>query len=440
MISGGHAANHARKTALRSAMHEAREKTLWLLDQTPEAYLKLRVHDFYSPIGWHFGHIGMTEEAWTLCQAMRKKPLDSALSFLFANLPENPKDDRVHLPTRAEITAYLHATRSASLEALDEADIDPAEAAANPLLHDGYAWDFALQHECQHQETIAELLQLIRRSEGVPTDFPALTAFGPPAATQMMPIPGGSFRMGSNSRHGYDNERCEHEVNLLPFSLDRLPVTAAQWVQFMNQDGYLREELWSSEGWEWRTAQSVSMPEYWVRSGDGYAQFCATGLRAIRPNEPANSLSWFEADAYARWIGKRLPTEVEWEFAAAWDPDSAKVRKFPWGDSAPSPDLACFGLNEWHAQSPGSRNRGASAFGVLDMAGSVWEWTSTPFLPYPGFEPYPYDGYSKEHMDGHHFVCRGGSWATSAQILRCSFRNWYVPGYRQGLLGLRCAL
>ncbi len=425
-----------RKSKLRVELRAVRAKTLRLLEQTPERFLKLRVHDFYSPIGWHFGHIGMTEEAWTLCNALGRPPVNCALSFLFANLPENPKDDRVHLPSREQIIAYLAQTRRASLAALNCADL----SSKLPLLADGYAWEFALQHECQHLETIAELLQLICKQEGVSTDFPAQQEFDPPAATQMMRLAGGTFRMGSNWRHGYDNEKCEHNVEVSPFSLDRLPVTASQWVQFIDRDGYNREELWSAAGWEWRTREGASCPEYWVRHGNGYAYFSAVGLRAIQPNEPVSSVSWFEADAYARWIGKRLPTEAEWEFAAAWDANTKGMRRYPWGGAAPSPGQANFGLNNWHALPAGLRNSGSSSLGLLDMAGNVWEWTASPFVPYPGFEAFPYDGYSKEHMDGAHFVCRGGSWATAAPILRCSFRNWYVPTYRQGFLGVRCAL
>jgi iron(II)-dependent oxidoreductase len=152
-----------------------------------------------------------------------------------------------------------------------------------------------------------------------------------------------------------------------------------------------------------------------------------------------SSVSWFEADAYARWAGKRLPTEAEWEYAAAHDPAVGRSCVYPWGDDEPTPDLACFDIAEWQPAPVGDRPDGASALGLLDMAGGVWEWTASPFLPYPNFEAWPYDGYSREHMDGRHFVCRGGSWATSAPNLRCAFRNWYVPTYRQGFLGLRCA-
>jgi formylglycine-generating enzyme required for sulfatase activity len=392
-----------RKADLCRRLEAARHKTLQLLDRIPDELLKIRVHDFYSPIGWHFGHIAMTEEYWTLGQALGQQPCDAHLTFLFANIPANPKDNRVHLPDRAQIVAYLAQTRARTLRALWETDLD-TEA---PLLADGYAWDFAHQHECQHQETIAELLQLLCKHTVSPT-LPAGAGEAVIEAvptTEMVSIPGGRFCMGSDDRHGYDNEKRAHEVAVAPFRLDVHPVTAAQWVAFMRAGGYGRPELWTSEGWGWRLRERAERPEYWFPVG---------------------------------WQGKRLPTEAEWEYAAAFDPATGRTRLYPWGDAPqPPPDVDCDlrGSGALPITAADSRN----AFGLQDMAGKVWEWTSTPFLPYPGFVAYPYDGYSQDHMDGAHYVCRGGSWATDPRILRCSFRNWYIPTYRQGLLGLRCA-
>lgn len=385
----------ARKQAIREKMDAARQKTLGLLTWVPEDYFQVRIHDFYSPVGWHFGHIGMTEEFWVCEQALKQPCRDERLRFLFANIPDNPKDNRVHLPTREEIILYLAATRARTMQALEETDLDTDD----PLLADGYAWEFAHQHECQHQETIVELLQLITkrtRRIGYADAAGALEEHRQPAPTEMQAIPGGVFRMGSDSRHAYDNERDAHEVEVASFALDVAPVTSAQWLMFMQDGGYRRSELWTPEGWRWREQEEATAPEYWVPTPDGKAFLHAwpIGLKVFQPDAPVSSLSWYEADAYARWIGKRLPTEAEWEFAAK--------------DLDPVP-------------------------------GNVWQWTSTRFLPYPGFRAYPYDGYSLEHMDGKHYVCRGGSWATDACIRRPTFRNWYVPTYRQGLLGVRCA-
>jgi iron(II)-dependent oxidoreductase len=426
----------ARKQQLRDSLEQARTRTLRLFDRVPEALLTQRVHDFYSPVGWHFGHIGMTEEYWTVTQTLGKPCLDDALSFLFANIPDNPKDNRVHLPPREEIKEYLAETRRRALDALAEADL----TSDAPLLADGYAWEFALQHECQHQESIAELLTLLHQHTGSEKPVEELP-WESTHRTERVALPGGSFVMGSNDPHGYDNEKEEHVVEVAPFELDRTPVTAYEWSFFMIDGGYLRRELWSEAGWVWRTQENVQNPEYWYRPNrySWFTAYAPNGLRALDPDEPVSCLSWFEADAYARWAGKRMPTEAEWEYAAAYDLIQRRSRRYPWGDEAPDVTRACFGLERTQPSPVGSKPDGASAFGLLDMAGNIWEWTSTPFRPYPGFRAYPYDGYSKDHMDGTHFVCRGGSWATAAPILRCSFRNWYVPTYRQGFLGLRCA-
>jgi len=425
-----------RKERLKVEMTAAREKTLWLLDQVPEEFLKKRVHTFYSPIGWHFGHIARTEEYWIICQAVGRPCLDEHYTFLFADLPENPKDNRVNLPSRSEIVDYLAFVRRATFTALDEADLDSAD----PFLADGYAWEFALQHECQHQETICELMQLIQKASD-PFVIPSLRGISSesaagrdPSFLGMTKIAAGSFHMGSDDRHGYDNEKRAHEVRVEAFELAKTPVTASEWLAFISEGGYSRQELWSAEGWAWRESEDTTMPEYWLEPEDGYLYHGPHGLRAIHSNEPVSCVSWYEADAYARWAGMRLPTEAEWEYAAC-GPDS---RTYPWGGQEPD-GRACFAMTSWGPQPAGSYPSGASPFGVLDMAGSVWEWTSTPFLPYPGFEAFPYDGYSKDHMKGLHNVCRGGSWATSAKILRSSFRNWYVPSYRQGFLGVRLA-
>lgn len=425
----------ARREQLRYSLEKVRERTLWLLDMVPDEFLKVRVHNFYSPIGWHFGHVGRTEEYWICHKAMGKEVIDDHLSFLFADLPENPKDNRVNLPSREQIVEYLVRTRAGSLDALSSADL----SSENAFLADGYAWDFALQHECQHQETICEMLQLIQQAQlGEPTcatqQYTAVES-----EAEWVRVPGGVFTMGWNNVCSYDNEKAEHEVAVAPFELQRTQVTARDWLAFMADGGYLRRELWNGEGWAWRCANDVETPEYWHVLDGAYLFVGPKGLRAIDPMEPVSSISWYEADAYARWIGARLPTEDEWEYAARFDPATGESRFFPWGTESPDELRAVSAMHNWGARPVGERSAGDSALGIADMAGNVWEWTASKFLPYPDFRAFPYDGYSKDHMQGEHYCCRGGSWATADPILRCSFRNWYVPTYRQGFLGLRCA-
>lgn len=411
-----------RKAELARRLEEVRARTLWLLDRVPDEFLRKRVHAFYSPVGWHFGHVGRTEEAWAVNEAMGEPVRDSLLDFLFTDRPDNPKDNRVNIPDREGLREYLRETRVRSLDALHRADLQSDD----PLLAGGYAWDFAIQHECQHQETICEMLQLIQLEMGRPATVEPLP-WRRGIEPARVALPGGSFIMGTSDREAYDNEHDPHEVEVAPFAIDRSPATAFDWTEFMEDGGYERRDLWSDEGWGWLQREAVCRPEYWLPAG--HFMYGVLGPRPIHPDEPASSLSGYEAEAYARWRGGRLPTEEEWECLA-----SLTGGRYAWGGEEPSREKACFGMESLQPMPVGREQNG-----VLDLAGNVWEWTASAFLPYPGFCAYPYDGYSKAHMDGRHRVCRGGSWATASPLLRHTFRNWYVPSYRQGFLGVRCA-
>ena len=414
-----------RKAEIRLRLDAVRERTLGMLEKVPDEFLRVRVHEFYSPVGWHFGHVGRTEEFWTVGEALGQPLLDDRLTFILADTADNPKDDRIHIPDRAGLIDYLRRTRASVLRALDAADLDSPEA----ILADGYAWEFAVQHECQHQETIAEMLCLIqRRREQAPVEGDEWRLG---VRSELIDLEGGEFTMGSDDPFGYDNEKRAHRLTVSPFRLAKTPVTAYEWTEFIDDGGYSNPDLWTPEGWAWRERESASMPEHWIFTDGRWATHGPWGLRALHPDEAASGISAHEADAYARWTGRRLPTEAEWEYAAA-----LTGARYPWGDDEPTVSHANFGLDEW---APTPVGRYPATNGLHDLAGNVWEWTSSAFLPYEGFEAYPYDGYSKDHMAGKHRVCRGGSWATSPSILRRTFRNWYVPTYRQGFLGLRLA-
>ena len=187
--------------------------------------------------------------------------------------------------------------------------------------------------------------------------------------------------MGSNDPYGYDNEKCEHRVVVQDFKLGTKPVTAFEWTEFVADGGYRRPELWTEAGWAWRGVEEATLPEHWVHQADGaWATHGPWGLRALHPDEPVCGISAHEADAYARWAGMRLPTEAEWEYAA-----SSGAGKYPWGDDAPTSDRANFGLANW---GPAPADHRQTSNGLHDLAGNVWEWTSSAFLPYPGFEAY----------------------------------------------------
>jgi iron(II)-dependent oxidoreductase len=234
-------------------------------------------------------------------------------------------------------------------------------------------------------------------------------------------VDAGPFDMGHDGAgFAYDNERARHSVHVDAFAIDRLPVTNAAYLEFIDDGGYARPELWTDGGWDWRAANGVERPQYWTR--DGRVRDFEL-KHELDPALPVAHVSWFEADAFARWRGARLPTEAEWEKAARGaDPRHANIDQLGFG---PAP--------------AGAYPAGASACGALGMFGDLWEWTASDFTPYPGFQAFPYREYSEVFFGGDYKVLRGGSWATRPRVARSSFRNWDHPARRQIFAGLRCA-
>jgi gamma-glutamyl hercynylcysteine S-oxide synthase len=435
------------RAALRTALAETRRATLALMDLVPAEAFHRAIDPAYSPLGWHFGHIGMTEAYWVLEQARGDAPLRPAYQHLFSST-SRPRADRSEIPDQAAVRRYLEEVRSGVEAYLAGVDLGTPD----PLLRQGFIFFSVLQHEWQHQETIVELLRLAGCLPGEPAPLPLTPDAGkevfvdPPQNTlTQVRIPAGPFPMGAEADGplpdvaAYDNEKPLHEVEVPAFEIDAFPTTNREYIRFMAEGGYRRREWWTEEGWAWRAANGIEAPLFWQRGGRG-GWLCREigGLRPVAEDHPVSCVSWYEADAYARWAGKRLPTEAEWEKAASWDAAAGRKRRFPWGDEPPGGSRARFDLRRWSTAPVTAHSEGRSAAGCWDMAGNVWEWTASPFTGYPGFRAFPYDGYSAVYFDGPYKVLKGGSWATRGPILRCSFRNWYVPSYRQGFIGFRC--
>jgi iron(II)-dependent oxidoreductase len=220
------------------------------------------------------------------------------------------------------------------------------------------------------------------------------------------------------------------------FRIGRVPVTNVEWHAFVDDGGYDSPRWWSERGWGHRQANRLKAPQFW--NGDGTRTRFGR-VEDIPPDEPVQHLTYFEAEAYASWAGARLPTEVEWEKACAWDPLTERRRRFPWGDAAPTTELANLGGDALRPAPVGAYPDGASAYGVEQMLGDVWEWTSSPLRPWPEFTPMIYERYSQPFFDGDYQVLRGGSWAAGREVLRPSFRNWDHPIRRQIFSGVRLA-
>jgi gamma-glutamyl hercynylcysteine S-oxide synthase len=422
------------KPALAAQLDAARRRTLELLAPLSDEDLVKQHSPLMSPLVWDLAHTGHFEELWLLRTIASEQASDGRFDRVYDAF-ESPRAERPDLDQLSplEARAYIDDVRSRVLEVLEEIDLDSGD----PLLRDGFVYGMIVQHEYQHQETILATLQL--RDEPYPFQDEPLPAPEPPGETEAL-VEGGPFLLGTDEEAwAYDNERVAHEVELPAFWIDTAPVRNASYLEFVEAGGYAQRRYWSEEGWAWRTETSTEHPRFWQREGSGDWRRARLGRReTVPPDEPVQHVCWFEADAYARWAGKRLPTEAEWEKAATWDPHEGK-RRFPWGEVEAGPEQANLGQRRFRPAPVGSFPAGSSPWGCHQMLGDVWEWTSSDFLPYPGFEPFPYGEYSEVFFGSEYKVLRGGSWATHPVVARTTVRNWDYPIRRQIFAGFRCA-
>jgi iron(II)-dependent oxidoreductase len=383
-------------------LEEARRHTLRLIEPLTEEQLN-RVYDpILSPLIWDLGHIANFEEIWLVQRIGGREPLRGDLGELYDAI-EQPRKIRGELPIlRAdEVRPYMEGVRERTLEVLDGIQLDPEK----PLLADGFVYEMLLAHEYQHNETMLQLLQMVEAYEPIEVDgAPAVepVSEGP----EMVLVEGGPHEIGAPAvGFAYDNERPRHRIELESFWIDRTPVTNGEYVSYLEETG-------------------GEPPMYWERDGEGgWARTAMGRTEEVDPRLPVIHVSWEEADSFARWAGKRLPTEEEWEAAARGaSRKRANLDQFSFG---PAP--------------AGAYADAAPSSGAVQMLGDVWEWTSSDFTAYPGFCAFPYPEYSEVFFGDAHKVLRGGAWATRRDVVRTSFRNWDLPIRRQIFSGMRCA-
>ncbi len=353
--------------------------------------LRRQYHPDLSPVGWHIGHCALTECYWLREVVLGEPPPDESLHALY--FPEHSRKDRraAALPPRDELLAWAERThRDSRALATELAERMPDHA----LLRDGYLLDFLAQHYAQHLETMAYVLAQRARNADAP-EAPTIEPAPRSPLFEGVTLAGGRFVVGSDALAAYDNEQPSHEVNLAPTTLARDPVSNAEFLAFVEDGGYRRPELWTTAGWEWREASAIELPAFWCGEPGRRYERTAEGPRVLDADAPVAGLGFWEADAYARWAGARLPHEHEWEVLAS--------------------------------------------NGALRGVGQAWEWCANALFPYPGFRAFPYDGYSMPWFDGNHFVLRGGSEYTRGAVRRVSFRNFYEPDKRHLFAGLRLA-
>jgi iron(II)-dependent oxidoreductase len=252
-------------------------------------------------------------------------------------------------------------------------------------------------------------------------------------------VPAGRFVLGvdaADEPYSLDNERPGHVVELPAFRIGRSPVSNGEWAEFVADGGYAQRRWWSASGWQHRVDAGLERPLFW--SADGTRR--RFGIEEIVPaDEPVQHVCYYEAEAYAAWAGGRLPTEVEWEKACVWDPAAGLRRRWPWGDEPPNSTRANLGGGALRPAPVGAYPDGASAYGVEQLIGDVWEWTSSSLQPWPGFTPMLYGTYSAPFFGDDYRVLRGGSWGVAPSAVRPSFRNWDLPIRRQIFSGVRLA-
>jgi ergothioneine biosynthesis protein EgtB len=349
-------------------------------------------------------------------------------------------DADIDWPPVEEVLAYRDDTRERLLELVDEV----TTRTDSPLAARGRILNVVLEHEYMHQETLQYMfLELAPGTLRKPDDLPNYE-FGAAASAESVEVGAGEVVLGADFDaidFGWDNEFPEHRVRVGDFRIDRVPVTVGRWRDFVDAGGYRRPELWLDGDWHWRERIGLLHPPGWRRSDDGRWRYRTLfdDLDLDSVGDWPVALSLAEARAWCRWKGTRLPTEAELHRAFYGTP-GGEIRRHPWGDAAAEPGVhGNFDFANWAPTPVGSHPAGESAWGLLDTVGSLWQWTSSPFAPFPGFDAYipSYPGYSADFFDDRHFVMLGGSWATPAPLVRRSFRNWFQDRYPYAFAGFR---
>ena len=426
-------------------LQEARERTLDLVAPVSDLQLETVHSTLMSPLVWDLGHIAAFEDLWLVHRYGERPLLRDDLADVYDAF-ETPRAGRGDLPflRPPEARRYLAQVRERALEIIESRGVG-----------DGIIAELLVRHEQQHNETMLQTIQLAQL-EGLGSLACRGVAGGGAASNgdgggtgrtgftglEMVEVPAGECSIGAGGwadyGFAYDNERPRHHTDVRGYLIGRTPITNATYLTFVEGGGYERREWWSDEGWSWKEDYDITRPQGWT--ADLRSEWRLPGLEPLHPDRPVVHISWFEADAFARAHAGRLPTEVEWEKAATWDQEQQTFRRYPWGDDLLVPGRHANVDQRGGGTVPaGSLPAGVSPYGVLGMIGDVWEWTSSDFGGYDGFEPFPYREYSEVFFGDQYKVLRGGAWATRPRLASPTFRNWDFPQRRQIFSGLRIA-
>jgi iron(II)-dependent oxidoreductase len=430
------------RASIATHLQAARARTLLLTEAVDDRDLVRQHSPLMSPLVWDLAHIANQEELWLLRDVGGRDPILPETVDRLYDAFRHPRADRPALPLLdpGQSRRYVAEVRDRVTGLLERAPLHGSR-----LLENGFVFGMILQHEQQHDETMLATHQL-RAGE------PVLSASAPEPPPAPLPgsarrnapsevlVPGGPFTMGTDTEPwALDNERPAHQVDVAAFWIDTVPVTNADYRSFVEDGGYHDPRWWHPTGWTHRTQTGLTAPLFWKREGATWSRRQFGRVEEVPDDEPVLHVCWYEADAYARWAGRRLPTEPEWEKAARYDPATGRSRRYPWGDDDPTPERANLGQRHLQPAPVGAYPAGASPLGVQQLIGDVWEWTSSTFTGYPGFAAWPYREYSQVFFGDEYRVLRGGSFGADPVACRGTFRNWDYPIRRQIFSGFRCA-
>lgn len=417
---------------------DVHERTILLVDDLTDTQMMGPQMEIVNPLLWEIGHTAWFFEKLALRNILGRQPARLDYDDLFDSIAvvHDVRWD-LPLPTRGETFQYMRQIRDSILDALQtDGDNEPLR----------FHIRYSVYHADMHTEAYTYMRQTLdypppKFATEKPTDMTA-------PITGDVEITGGDFFLGASRDEPFvfDNEKWGQAVNVEPFAIARAAVTQAEFLAFVEDDGYQRQELWSEEGWQWREQESAQQPVYWRRESNGnWSRRDFDHWLALEPNLPMLHVNWFEANAYCRWAGRRLPSEAEWELAAAAEFDSAgclteRKRRYPWGDEIPTHQNANLNWQAMGTVPVSALVAGDSASGCRQMLGNVWEWTDSTFASFPGFV---HDAYKEYSIPWFHSrkVLRGGSWATRSRLIRSGYRNYYTPDRRDVWAGFRtCAV
>jgi ergothioneine biosynthesis protein EgtB len=417
--------------ALVGALLDARRVELGLLDGLSDTqFLGMRAHFLEPPI-WEMGHVGWFQEYWLLRRLDGAAPLLRGGDEIYDsfNVSYTRRWDH-RFPSPADTRAYIMAVLQRSVARLESREPRSAEEV--------YFYTLAAQHEDMHAENLAVILQTLGYAR--PSDL--LASAPPPVDAEFrrhdVAVPGATFVVGADHDEPFvfDNEKWAHPVTVAPFRISATPVTNAEFEAFVADGGYRRRECWGRRGWDWRRREGVEHPLFWQRVGADWFERRFDFLVPLEAWHPVVHVNWYEAEAFCRWAGRRLPTEAEWEMAATFDPASGTRRRFPWGDAPPTCERANLDYRVGGTLDVRALPDGDSPLGCRQMIGNVWEWVADTFEPYPGFVCDPYKEYSVPHF-GAKKVLKGGCWATRSRLIRATWRNFFKRHRRNVFAGFR---